>query len=186
MEIVSGKLRGLPLCSPQGLTARPTAVRARQALFDSLGELDGLFVVDLFAGTGAIGLEAASRGASSVLFVDSARSSCRTVKANCTKAEAIAHTADFEIYTGILPNCCKRIASHAKPDLIFADPPYAESMDLLARILSDDLFSEWASGALLIWEMPSSKGGLQQPPPRWALEKVREFGGVKFLFFRTV
>ena len=134
MEIVSGILRGMPLRSPSGLTARPTAVRARQALFDSLGELDGLAVADLFAGTGAVGLEAASRGAASVLFVDAQKSSCNTIKANCAKAETIAETAGFEILSGTLPLCCKRLAAHAKPDLIFADPPYAESMGLLAGI----------------------------------------------------
>ena len=184
MEIVSGILRGMPLWSPSGLTARPTAVRARQALFDSLGELDGLAVADLFAGTGAVGLEAASRGAASVLFVDAQKSSCNTIKANCAKAETIAETAGFEILSGTLPLCCKRLAAHAKPDLIFADPPYAESMGLLAGMLADRDFSEWASNALLIWEAPSNKGGLTPPPPHWKLETIREFGGAKFLFLR--
>lgn len=184
MEIVSGTLRGLPLRSPPGLTARPTAVRARQALFDSLGKLDGLAVADLFAGTGAVGLEAASRGASSVLFVDSCKASCNAVKANCAKAETIAHTAGFEIFMGNLPLCCKRVSAHARPDLIFADPPYAESTELLARLLADKDFSDWASKALLIWEMPSNKGGLMPPPAHWKLENIREFGGARFLFLR--
>ena len=174
----------MPLRSPSGLTARPTAVRARQALFDSLGELDGLAVADLFAGTGAVGLEAASRGAASVLFVDAQKSSCNTIKANCAKAETIAETAGFEILSGTLPLCCKRLAAHAKPDLIFADPPYAESMELLAGMLADKDFSEWASNALLVWEAPSNKGGLTPPPPYWKLETIREFGGAKFLFLR--
>lgn len=184
MEIVSGTLRGMPLRAPSGQTARPTAVRAREALFASLGPLDGMTVVDLFAGTGAVGLEAASRGASSVLFVDSSKSSCNAIKANCAKAESIAHTAEFEIFFGTLPNCCKRIATHALPNLIFADPPYTESAGLLAKILADPDFSRWSANALLIWEMAENRGGLQPPPPNWKLETIRNFGGAKFLYLR--
>ena len=148
----------MPLRAPSGLTARPTAVRAREALFASLGTLDGMTVADLFAGTGAIGLEAASRGAASVLFVDSSKSSCNAVKANCAKAESIA--------------------------LIFADPPYAESAELLAKLLADPDFNRWSGKALLIWEMAENKGGLQPPPPNWQLETIRNFGGAKFLYLR--
>lgn len=183
MEIVSGKLRGLQLRSPKGVEARPTSVRARQALFDSLGPLDGLAVADLFAGTGAIGLEAASRGASSVLFADSSRASCSMIRENCGKADKIAETARFDIVTGELPNCGRRLVSHAKPDLIFADPPYAESGTLLSGLLKNADFSRWASDALLIWEVPA-KGGMPPPPSPWKLENIREFGGVRFFFFR--
>ena len=175
MEIVSGKLRGMPLRAPSGLTARPTAVRAREALFASLGTLDGMTVADLFAGTGAIGLEAASRGAASVLFVDSSKSSCNAVKANCAKAESVAPTAVFEIFNA---------AVHPQPDLIFADPPYAESAELLAKLLADPDFNRWSAKALLIWEMAENKGGLQPPPSNWQLETIRNFGGAKFLYLR--
>ena len=184
MEIVSGILRGLPLRAPSGQTARPTAVRAREALFASLGPLNGIAVADLFAGTGALGLEAASRGASSVLFVDASKSSCSAVKANCARAETIAHTAEFEIFSGALPGSCKRIATHISPDVIFADPPYAESAELLARLLADPDFSRWSIHALLIWEMAENRGGLQPPPPHRNLETIRNFGGAKFLYLR--
>lgn len=184
MEIVSGKLRGLQLRPPKGYEARPTSVRARQALFDSLGPLDDLIVADLFAGTGAIGLEAASRGAAHVLFADSSRASCGIIRMNCEKAEKIAETAQFDIVTGALPGCCRRLASHAKPNLIFADPPYAESGTLLTGLLGNADFTQWASNALLIWEIPS-KGGMPPPPSSWRLENIREFGGVRFFFFRV-
>ena len=160
----------MPLRAPSGLTARPTAVRAREALFASLGTLDGMTVADLFAGTGAIGLEAAS--------------SCNAVKANCAKAESIAPTAVFEIFNAPLPNICKRLAVHPQPDLIFADPPYAESAELLAKLLADPDFSRWSGKALLIWEMAENKGGLQPPPSNWQLETIRNFGGAKFLYLR--
>lgn len=184
MEIVSGILRGMQLRVPAGTVARPTAVRAREALFASLGPLDGMCVADLFAGTGALGLEAASRGASSVLFVDSARSSCNAIRANCAKAEAISDAFRLELLSGELPNCVKRLVLHAQPDLIVADPPYAESAELLNRLLNDSDFTAWSAKALLIWEAAAERGGLQQPPSTWKLETIRNFGRAKFLYLR--
>ena len=141
-------------------------------------------VADLFAGTGALGLEAASRGASSVLFVDSARSSCNAIRANCAKAEAISDAFRLELLSGELPNCVKRLVLHAQPDLIVADPPYAESAELLNRLLNDSDFTAWSAKALLIWEAAAERGGLQQPPSTWKLETIRNFGGAKFLYLR--
>ncbi len=184
MEIVSGILHGMPLKVPPGTAARPTAVRAREALFASLGPLDGTAVADLFAGTGALGLEAASRGAASVLFVDASRSSCNAIRANCAKAETIRGDFQFEILAGELPGCAKRLSVHPQPGLILADPPYAESAELLAKLLADPDFSRWSSNALLIWETAADRGGLRPPPAHWRLETVRNFGGAKFLYLR--
>ena len=116
--------------------------------------------------------------------MDSSKSSCNAVKANCAKAESIAPTAVFEIFNAPLPNICKRLAVHPQPDLIFADPPYAESAELLAKLLADPDFNRWSGKALLIWEMAENKGGLQPPPPNWQLETIRNFGGAKFLYLR--
>ena len=184
MQIIAGIARNIVLNVPAGLEVRPTAARSRKALFDSLGDFSGCNVLDLFSGSGALALEAASRGASSVLFVDASKSSCNAIKANCEKAETIARTAEFEIFSGALPGCCKRIATHIRPDVIFADPPYAESAELLARLLADPDFSRWSANALLIWEMAENRGGLQPPPPHWKLETIRNFGGAKFLYLR--
>ena len=119
-----------------------------------------------------------------MLFVDASKSSCSAVKANCARAETIARTAEFEIFSGALPGSCKRISTHICPDVIFADPPYAESAELLARLLADPDFSRWSIHALLIWEMAENRGGLQPPPPHWNLETIRNFGGAKFLYLR--
>ncbi len=186
MDIASGILHGLSLQAPKGDTTRPTTIRSRQALFDSLGDLHGFTVVDLFAGSGALGLEAASRGADSVFFVEGSKSVCRVIHQNCSRADALSPSAAFTTLNLTLPGGLARLTSNPRPDLIFADPPYAESPKLLADMLADESFTAWAANALLIWETASDKGGLQPPPPTWKLENIRIFGGAKFLFLRTV
>ena len=183
MNIVSGQLRGLPLRAPAGMTTRPTSVRSRKALFDSLGDLKGLTVADLFAGSGAIGLEAASRGAGAVWFADSAAGAIRCIKSNTAKAAELGCSARFEILNLSLPSGANRLSVLSEPDLVFADPPYAETLDFLAGLLEDPAFTRWCRKAVLIWEIPADRG-LIPPPKEWNLSDIRMFGGAKFAFFR--
>ena len=183
MNIVSGKLRGLPLRAPAGMTTRPTAVRSRKALFDSLGDLSGMTVADLFAGSGAIGLEAASRGAESVWFADAAPGAVKCIKANTAKAQSLGSETRFEILNVTLPAGAMRLSVLAEPDIVFADPPYAETTEFLSAILNDPAFTRWCRKAVLIWEVPADRG-LVPPPETWTLEAIRNFGGAKFAFFR--
>ena len=183
MNIVSGQLRGLPLRAPAGMTTRPTAVRSRKALFDSLGDLTGMTVADLFAGSGALGLEAASRGAEAVWFADSAAGAIKCIKANVAKAQSMGCRSQFEILNITLPAGAMRLSVLAEPDLVFADPPYAETTEFLTAILNDASFTRWCRKAVLIWEVPADKG-LVPPPQDWNLEAIRNFGGAKFAFFR--
>ena len=183
MNIISGKLRGLPLKAPAGMTTRPTAVRSRKALFDSLGDLSGKVVADLFAGSGAVGLEAASRGAASVWFADSSPAAIRCIRANLAKAEEPGCGTSFEILNLTLPEGAARLLSLAEPDLVFADPPYAETLDRLSGLLADRAFTKWCRKAVLIWEVPQDRG-LVPPPSEWILSGIRLFGGAKFAFFR--
>jgi 16S rRNA (guanine966-N2)-methyltransferase len=183
MNIVSGMLRGLPLRAPAGMTTRPTSVRARKALFDSLGDLTGKTVADLFAGSGAIGLEAASRGAGTVWFADSSAGAIRCIKANTAKAAELGCNARFEIVNISLPSGANRLSLLSEPDLVFADPPYAETLDYLSGLLNDPAFTGWCRNAVLIWEIPADRG-LVPPPKEWTLAGIRIFGGAKFAFFR--
>src|SRR5574340_694484 len=82
MRIISGEARGRHLRAPRGAATRPTADRVREALFNILGDVAGLAVLDLFAGTGALGLEALSRGAASAVLVDNAEAAVRVIQAN--------------------------------------------------------------------------------------------------------
>lgn len=137
MRIVAGQWRGRNLVAPEGTATRPTADRARETLFSMLvsriGDFDGLAVADLFAGSGALGLEALSRGAASCLFVESDAAAIRALRRNIANLRT-------------QPQCEVRAASvlalgPAKTplDLILLDPPYgtgagAVALDKLARL----------------------------------------------------
>ena len=85
MRIVAGSRRGAQIFAPKGLDTRPTSDRVREAAFNLVGPVDGASVLDLYAGSGAMGLEALSRGAASAVFVESDRDACRTIERNLEK-----------------------------------------------------------------------------------------------------
>lgn len=135
MRIISGKWRGRVLAAPKGDTTRPTADRTREALFSMLGSrlgsFEGLSVGDFFAGSGALGFEALSRGAASCLFVEQDRAAIDTLRAN---AEKLGLRADVRT-TSVLALGPAR----APLDLILMDPPYgtgagAVALDKLSRL----------------------------------------------------
>jgi len=184
MEIVSGKARGVVLSSPDcdSEETRPTSVRARKAFFDSLGNVEGLVFADLFAGSGAMGLEAASRGASAVIFVEGARASIQNIERNCAKVSRTGVVCRFTTLHLTLPGGCTKLKAVAsRPKVIFADPPYPESAALFAALTVDANFTEWASDAVLYWELPETKHDFRPPPAPWKLENVRMLGPVRFM-----
>lgn len=145
MRIIAGEWRGRRLVAPTGATTRPTADRARETLFSMLtsrlGGFTDLAVADLFAGSGALGLEAMSRGAASCLFVDSDREAVAAIRANITSLGAAG--ADVRQSSALNP------PTVAKPfDLIFLDPPYAQSD--LGGLLDQLIVRNWiASGTIV-------------------------------------
>lgn len=182
MEILGGKAKGVVLKAPPGALVRPTAVRARRALFDSLGDLTGKSVCDLFAGSGALGLESASRGADRILFVEKAAQSLAAIKSNIRKLERHCPDCKFIPFHGSIPESADRIASFPAVDLIFADPPYAESPELLDKLLQSPRFAEWATASVMIWELPEAGFQIRVFPPGWKMQAIRQFGGTRFLF----
>lgn len=135
MRVIAGTLRGRPLLAPAGDATRPTADRTREALFSMLasrlGSFAGVAVADLFAGSGALGIEALSRGAASCLFVEQDRAALDALKANLAKLQLRAEVrATSVLALGPAP---------APLDLILMDPPYrtgagAVALDRLARL----------------------------------------------------
>jgi 16S rRNA (guanine966-N2)-methyltransferase len=122
MRIIAGEWRGRKLAAPKGEATRPTADRARETLFamltSRLGDFDGLQVADLFAGSGALGLEALSRGAEHCLFVEQDRAAVDVIRANIAALGATLRTR-------VEPGSVMSLRAAAKPlDLILADPPY--------------------------------------------------------------
>ena len=122
MRVVAGQWRGRPLVAPAGQGTRPTADRTREALFSMLvsrlGSLEGLRVADLYAGSGALGIEALSRGAAQAVFVENDPAAVRAIRANLSELKATDRGE-------VLPLSAARLAQAQPFDLVFADPPYA-------------------------------------------------------------
>jgi 16S rRNA (guanine966-N2)-methyltransferase len=123
VRIVAGSRRGHRIDAPKGVVTRPTGDRVREAAFSLIGPVEGSAVLDLFAGSGALGLEALSRGAASCVFVERDRAAARVIQANLEKlrlAGAVVVARDVVSALATERDCGRTY------DLVLADPPYAE------------------------------------------------------------
>ena len=180
MRIVAGTARGLPLTVPRGDVTRPTADRVREALFSSLGDqICGSRVLDLFAGSGALGLEAASRGAVEIIFVENHR---RAIMALNQNRQAFSGgetgTQHLELLRVDAKRALHRLRAEGKQfNLVFADPPYGPAArDLLDNI---DLPSLLVANGRLILET-SRRETLPVPDP-WSVVRDRTYGDTRVL-----
>jgi len=166
VRIVAGTLGGRRLATPRGQAIRPTAERVREALFNRLGALPGGAVLDLFAGSGALGFEALSRGAETCLFTDEAAASIACVRAN---AKALAVEERVRVRRGAFERVLRDEArAGARYDLVLLDPPYAAA-EGYADALGELIPAVLAPGALIVIE--SARGldlalDLPADPPR--------------------
>ena len=158
MQIQAGWAKSLKLKVPEGLATRPTAAKIRDAVFNSLQhEIDDAYVLDLFAGSGAVGIEAASRGASSVVFVESQRQAVRCLSENLNKLTARASKQGVNIATQLVARSVehfmedRRYRQNWQADLIFADPPYKDANHYREYLLKG-LAALVCEGALLVFE----------------------------------
>lgn len=178
MRIIAGEWRGRPVSAPEGRATRPTSDRAREGLFSMLqsrlGSFEGLRVADLFAGTGALGLEALSRGAAHCLFVDSDRNAIVSIQRNIAALGAAAR-ADIRSqsleYAPPPPAPC---------DVLFLDPPYSSGLAEMAlrRVCN----AGWvAPGGLVSLEYDRDPPA---PPAGFPVEAERRFGKARILLLR--
>jgi len=117
MRIIAGTHRGHRIAAPKGRDTRPTSDRVRENAFNLVGPVDDAAVLDLFAGSGAMGLEALSRGAATCVFVENDRDACRTINANLDKLELNATVLCQDVF--------RAVAQERRTfDLIVCDPPY--------------------------------------------------------------
>jgi 16S rRNA (guanine966-N2)-methyltransferase len=123
MRVIAGAFKGRPLKAPRGSDTRPTSDRVREALFSILGDVSGARVLDLYAGSGALGIEALSRGAREVVFVESGRRAADAIRANL---HAVGDP-DAMIWVGDALAYLRRADPEAPFDLVFADPPYSSA-----------------------------------------------------------
>lgn len=187
MRVISGSAGGLALSVPDQV-ARPTMDKVRAAIFSSLGDaVPGSRVLDLFAGSGSLGIEALSRGAESAVFVDDARHSAECILRNlrkCRLTAASVQTMDVSRF----------LKSYAHPggfDLIFADPPYRKLEDdtdhagpLLA---SAELSASLAAHGTFVLEMLSTDPLPALDDTPWQLLRSRSYGesGIHYLIHRA-
>jgi 16S rRNA (guanine966-N2)-methyltransferase len=123
MRVIAGAHKGRRLQTPKGTETRPTSDRVREALFSILDDVSGLRVLDLYAGSGALGIEALSRGASEAVFVESDRRAADVIRANL---RAVGDP-DAIIWVGDALAYLRRAPGDAPFDLVFADPPYSSA-----------------------------------------------------------
>lgn len=145
MRIIAGSLRGREIGPvPEGV--RPTTDRVRESLFSALGDVSGLKVLDLFAGTGALGLESYSRGASEVVFVDRSRRVLRALQRRIERL-GLDEAEELRLVPGEADRALRRLAAEKVVfDLVFVDPPYADRLPepLLGSLFAGPLLSREA------------------------------------------
>jgi 16S rRNA (guanine966-N2)-methyltransferase len=181
MRVIAGRAGGLRLDCPDGV-ARPMMDRVRGAVFSSLGEaVTEARVLDLFSGSGALGIEALSRGAASCVFVDRHRKAVAAIRANLARAKLHGTVRGQDVATFV---------AYAEPgafDLVFADPPFALDPDENAhpaRLLEGtDLARCVAPEGIFVIELPA------EPPPgnaSWALLRNRRYGQAWVAYYRRL
>jgi 16S rRNA (guanine966-N2)-methyltransferase len=175
-RIIAGLAGGRRLATAGGQTTRPTSDRAREGLFSTVeasrGGLAGAAVLDLFAGSGAVGLEALSRGAADVLLVEAEGRAARVIRQNI----ATVGLAGARLVTDKVARVLGREPDGAPRDFVFADPPYAVSDDEVTAMLTALLRPGWlAPGALVTVERATRSGPLTWPPG-YECDRSRRYG----------
>ena len=172
MRITGGKARGIQLTAPKGRATRPATDQMREALFSYLGpRVEGAHIADCFAGTGAYGLEALSRGANSGLFVENSAEVVACLRKNLAavaKSCALENTAPWQI---LAQKVYALNATHGPFDLVFIDPPYAMIESKMQAIFAENIAPIAAPGARICLELP---GDLDLEFPGW--ECTRRLG----------
>ena len=178
MRVISGIAKGIHLNTPKGMHTRPTADRVKEALFSILHfDLPGTQVLDLFAGTGQLGIEALSRGANRAVFVDERLDACTLVKENLEKTKFIAKaTVVRSDYMTYLQRCTEKF------DIIFLDPPYSEVFleNALKMITEIDILE---TGGIIVAERPLGKE-LPWVFPGYTKSKDYKYGNTLLTVYR--
>jgi 16S rRNA (guanine966-N2)-methyltransferase len=185
MRIVAGRLKGRAIVSPEGLGTRPTSDRARQAIFNVLEHaawaepLQGARVIDLFAGSGALGFEAMSRGAVFALFVETDEDARGAIRDN---ADAFGIMGATRVHRRSAIDLGVRPGSDGEAfDLAFLDPPYGNGLgeQALARLIEGNWLKP---GALVVFERGSDEPEIETPG--FDRLDARDYGAARVLFLR--
>jgi 16S rRNA (guanine966-N2)-methyltransferase len=175
VRIIAGSRKGARIFAPKGLEVRPTGDRVREAVFNLVGPVDGADVLDLFAGTGAMGLEALSRGAASAVFVDSDRVAAETIIKNVDKLALEGARVYRE-------DAARRLATEASAgrsyDLVLVDPPY-RMLSTFLPMLAMRLPAVVAPNGLVVVESVAK----EEPELPLPLRTSRKYGSTRVTLF---
>jgi len=179
VRVVAGKWGGRTLRAPRGTSVRPTTDRVREAVFAILGDdVEGAVVLDLFAGTGAMAIEALSRGAAGAVLVESSPAALSALRANLASLEtggAVCLPLDYR-------EAVRKLSAKRRTfDLVFLDPPYGKGLvGLSARQLSRA--GILAPGAVVVAER-ASRDPVETLPDEWRERAVRRYGDTRITFY---
>jgi 16S rRNA (guanine966-N2)-methyltransferase len=175
VRIIGGEHRGARIFAPKGRDTRPTSDRVREAAFNLIGPVDGAAVLDLFAGSGAMGLEALSRGAAHATFVESDREACRTIVRNLDKLA-------LENATVLCQDALSALRADARAgtryDLVLLDPPYRRFSSLQNAMIRH-LPAILAPGGTLLVET----GADEEPELPLSKRTTRRYGAARLTLF---
>ena len=178
MRVIAGSARGIQLNTPDGLQTRPTIDRVKEALFSIIHfDLPGAAVLDLFGGTGQLGIEALSRGAERAVFVDASETACKLIRTNLKKTNFTDKAQVVRCdYLDYLKQCRNKF------DIVLLDPPYAEVFleNALKMIVEIDILQ---SGGIIIAERPVEKALLFEASD-FSRSKDYKYGNVLLTVFR--
>ena len=176
MRIIAGTRKGHRIQAPKGTGTRPTGDRVREAAFNLIGPVDGAEVLDLFAGSGAMGLEALSRGAAGVTFVEADRAACRAIDANLEKLRLSGARV-------VQQDAARALVLEAQAgrryDLVLVDPPYAE-LEAVLSALDRHLPTLLAPDGLAVVESSSRN---EPELPSLAKRTSRRYGAARLTLF---
>ena len=175
MRIIAGSRKGHTIYAPKGAATRPTGDRVREAAFNLIGPVDGVQVLDLYAGSGAMGLEALSRGAERAVFVDSEREAVAAIKRNLHKLRL---TGAVVVQQPVVAALAAEAGAGRRYELVLIDPPYASWRELeapLARYVPAVL----AEDGLVVLESAAR----DEPRLPLALRTSRRYGSARLTLF---
>ena len=183
MRVIAGSAGGLRLAAPKR-GVRPTMDRVKAAIFSSLGDtVIGARVLDLFAGSGALGIEALSRGAASVLFVEEDRQSIAVIKENLAKVNLTGRIRQENVFDFL-----RRSAGMENFQIIFADPPYEQTKSgerYTEKLLSNEVLPQLldSDGVFVLEKRPSE---LIPATNLWDVVRARKYGATEVLFLSAI
>jgi 16S rRNA (guanine966-N2)-methyltransferase len=176
MRIIAGSRKGARLFAPRGRDTRPTGDRVREAAFNLIGPVEGMAVLDLFAGSGAMGLEALSRGAATATFVESDRAAVRVIDRNLEKLGFEARVYPDDVGRRL----AAEVAGDRRYDLVLIDPPYRMLTGFLP-VLTAQLPSVVAPGGLVVVESDAR----EEPELPLPLRTSRRYGSARVTVFEA-